>query len=154
MRLKDYMFKKRYFGDIFLLSVDKDKLIKELRDNKRFVVYSKENDDRIVVYDTFQNYDIDFIGVVSSIENGTEINGYFSHKVPLLEWIGYFFVSTLWWIWFFRNFTFSISNILGIVIGVLLMLFLFAMMPMTSFVSCMRISFISKWFGDNAIKKQ
>ncbi len=138
MILKDYMFKKRYFHYICSLPVDKDELIKGLRDNNRYVVLLKENDNRIVVFDTFQNNDIDFIGVVSSIENETEINGYFSHKVSLIEWIGYFFCIVVFWIWFFRNFTFSMSNLLFLIAIAFITLFLFATFPLISFISYMK----------------
>lgn len=150
MSLKDYMFKKRYFHYSYSVLVDKDDFIKKIQNNKRYVVYKKDNDDRIVIYDTLQNYDIDFIGFISSIDrpligNFTKVSGYFSHKVSLLEWIGFLFVSTLWWIWFFRNFTFSISNTLWIVVGVLFTFFLFYIIPMASFVSFMRVGFKSRW---------
>lgn len=132
LKLKEWMFKKRMFPFNYLVPMDKEELINELRSNTRFVLYLNDND-QAIVYDTTQNYDIDFIGYISSRKDGTCITGYVAHKVSVIEWIIFFLTYILSFIFIIKIFTFSVSNLIMLIAGIFVMFFMFVCWPLVSF---------------------
>lgn len=134
MNLINYMFKKRMFPFNCLVPMDKEEFINELRSNTRFVLYLKDNN-QAIVYDTTQNYDIDFIGYISSRKDGTCITGYVAHKVSVIEWIIFCLTYILSFIFIIKSFTFSMSNLIILIAGIFVMLLIFVCFPLMSFIS-------------------
>ena len=134
LKLKEWMFKKRMFPFNCLVPMDKEEFINELRSDTRFVLYLKDND-QAIVYDPTQNYDIDFIGYISSRKDGTCITGYVAHKVSVIEWIILFLTYILSFIFVIKIFTFSVSNLIMLIAGIFVMLLSFVCFPLISFSS-------------------
>lgn len=132
LKLKEWMFKKRMFPFNCLVPMDKEEFINELRSDTRFVLYLKDND-QAIVYDPTQNYDIDFMGYISSRKDGTCITGYVAHKVSVIEWIIFFLTYILFFIFIIKSFTFSMSNWIILIAGIFVWFLIFVCFPLISF---------------------